>query len=53
MKHNNNDNNNNNLMYFNLLFRGLWFDTLYGNMLKCDPFGNIMVCVHGFKFMNG
>lgn len=33
--------------------RGLWFDTLYGNMLKCDPFGNIMVCVHGFKFMNG
>lgn len=33
--------------------RGLWFDTTYGNLLKCDPFGNIMVCVHGFKFMNG
>ncbi|XP_052098622.1 cytosolic purine 5'-nucleotidase-like [Mytilus californianus] len=32
--------------------RGLWFDSTYGNLLKCDPFGNIMVCVHGFKFMN-
>lgn len=30
--------------------RGLWFDTLYGNMLKVDAFGNIVVCVHGFQF---
>ncbi|XP_045622921.1 cytosolic purine 5'-nucleotidase-like isoform X3 [Procambarus clarkii] len=30
--------------------RGLWFDRLYGNLLKVDGFGNILVCVHGFKF---
>ncbi|KAL5021030.1 hypothetical protein ScPMuIL_000185 [Solemya velum] len=33
--------------------RGLWFDTLYGNLLKIDAFGNILVCVHGFEFMKG
>ncbi|RWS31983.1 cytosolic purine 5'-nucleotidase-like protein [Leptotrombidium deliense] len=32
--------------------RGLWFDTLYGNLLKVDPFGNILVAVHGFKFLS-
>lgn len=31
--------------------RGLWFDTLYGNLLKVDPYGNILVCCHGFKFL--
>ncbi|XP_076372635.1 5' nucleotidase B isoform X6 [Tachypleus tridentatus] len=31
--------------------RGLWFDTLYGNLLKVDAYGNILVCVHGFKFL--
>lgn len=31
--------------------RGLWFDTLYGNLLKMDAYGNILVCVHGFVFL--
>jgi len=31
--------------------RGLWYDKLYGNLLKMDSYGNILVCVHGFKFM--
>lgn len=31
--------------------RGLWFDTLYGNLLKVDAYGNILVCINGFKFM--
>lgn len=31
--------------------RGLWFDKLHGNLLKVDPYGNILVCVHGFKFL--
>ncbi|XP_037776347.1 cytosolic purine 5'-nucleotidase-like [Penaeus monodon] len=31
--------------------RGLWFDKVYGNLLKVDGFGNILVCVHGFKFL--
>ncbi|XP_003744356.1 cytosolic purine 5'-nucleotidase [Galendromus occidentalis] len=31
--------------------RGLWFDTLHGNLLKVDPYGNILVCCHGFKFL--
>ena len=31
--------------------RGLWFDSQYGNLLKVDPYGNILVCVHGFKFL--
>nr|XP_022340789.1 cytosolic purine 5'-nucleotidase-like [Crassostrea virginica] len=33
--------------------RGLWFDKLYGNLLKVDAYGNILVCVHGFKFLKG
>ncbi|GAB1607712.1 cytosolic purine 5'-nucleotidase isoform X1 [Argonauta hians] len=33
--------------------RGLWFDTLYGNLLKVDSFGYIPVCVHGFSFLKG
>lgn len=32
--------------------RGLWFDLIYGNLLKVDGFGNILVAVHGFKFLN-
>ncbi|XP_054721939.1 cytosolic purine 5'-nucleotidase-like isoform X2 [Uloborus diversus] len=31
--------------------RGLWFDTLFGNLLKVDAYGNILVCCHGFKFL--
>ncbi|XP_063221621.1 cytosolic purine 5'-nucleotidase isoform X2 [Bacillus rossius redtenbacheri] len=31
--------------------RGLWFDSLYGNLLKVDAYGNILVCVHGFDFL--
>jgi len=31
--------------------RGLWFDTKYGNLLKVDTNGNLLVCVHGFKFL--
>lgn len=31
--------------------RGLWYDKLYGNLLKVDLYGNILVCVHGFKFL--
>ncbi|KAL1122448.1 hypothetical protein AAG570_002779 [Ranatra chinensis] len=31
--------------------RGLWFDSLYGNLLKVDAYGNILVCVHGFQFL--
>ncbi|KAG0433123.1 hypothetical protein HPB47_020210 [Ixodes persulcatus] len=34
-----------------LLRRGLWFDTQYGNLLKVDPYGNILVCCHGFQFL--
>lgn len=33
--------------------RGLWFDKLYGNLLKMDTYGNILVCVHGFSFLKG
>ena len=32
--------------------RGLVFDTELGNLLKVDTFGNILLCVHGFKFFN-
>ncbi|EYC32967.1 hypothetical protein Y032_0002g536 [Ancylostoma ceylanicum] len=31
--------------------RGLWFDYSYGNLLKVDGFGNILVGMHGFKFL--
>ncbi|XP_055929014.1 cytosolic purine 5'-nucleotidase-like isoform X1 [Argiope bruennichi] len=31
--------------------RGLWFDTVYGNLLKVDAYGNILVCCHGFQFL--
>lgn len=31
--------------------RGLWFDYAYGNLLKVDGFGNILVGMHGFKFL--
>ncbi|XP_026683241.1 cytosolic purine 5'-nucleotidase-like isoform X4 [Diaphorina citri] len=31
--------------------RGLWFDSLYGNLIKVDAYGNILVCVHGFEFL--
>nr|CAD7439395.1 unnamed protein product [Timema bartmani] len=31
--------------------RGLWFDSQFGNLLKVDAYGNILVCVHGFEFL--
>ncbi|KAK2148096.1 hypothetical protein LSH36_516g01008 [Paralvinella palmiformis] len=31
--------------------RGLWFDTAFGNLLKVDSFGNILICTHGFRFL--
>lgn len=31
--------------------RGLWFDYVYGNLLKVDGFGNIMSAIHGFNFL--
>uniref|UniRef100_A0A672H3G6 Cytosolic purine 5'-nucleotidase n=1 Tax=Salarias fasciatus TaxID=181472 RepID=A0A672H3G6_SALFA len=33
--------------------RGLVFDTMHGNLLKVDAYGNILVCVHGFNFLRG
>lgn len=30
--------------------RGMVFDNERGNLLKVDAFGNILLCVHGFKF---
>uniref|UniRef100_A0A4W6BU48 5'-nucleotidase, cytosolic II, like 1 n=1 Tax=Lates calcarifer TaxID=8187 RepID=A0A4W6BU48_LATCA len=33
--------------------RGLVIDTTYGNLLKVDSNGNILVCSHGFRFLNG
>ena len=32
--------------------RGLWFDNETGNLLKVDSYGNILVAVNGFKFLN-
>ncbi|XP_062340021.1 5'-nucleotidase, cytosolic II, like 1 isoform X3 [Osmerus eperlanus] len=29
---------------------GLVFDTMLGNLLKVDSNGNILLCIHGFKF---
>jgi len=31
--------------------RGLWFDSHFGNLLKVDANGNILVAVHGFEFL--
>ncbi|TKS84549.1 Cytosolic purine 5'-nucleotidase [Collichthys lucidus] len=33
--------------------RGLVIDTTYGNLLKVDSNGNILVCSHGFLFIEG
>uniref|UniRef100_A0A3Q2EJR8 Cytosolic purine 5'-nucleotidase n=1 Tax=Cyprinodon variegatus TaxID=28743 RepID=A0A3Q2EJR8_CYPVA len=33
--------------------RGLVFDTMFGNLLKVDAYGNILVCAHGFNFLRG
>ena len=32
--------------------RGLWFDVVYGNLLKVDGFGNILVGSHGLTFLS-
>lgn len=32
---------------------GLVVDTTYGNLLKVDSNGNILVCSHGFQFLKG
>ncbi|CAH8838999.1 unnamed protein product [Trichobilharzia szidati] len=31
--------------------RGLWFDRLYGTLLKMDQFGNILSCLRGFHLI--
>ena len=31
--------------------RGLWFDMIYGNLLKVDGFGNILIGCHGLSFL--
>ena len=31
--------------------RGLWWDSLHGNLLKVDGFGNILFACHGKKFL--
>jgi len=31
--------------------RALWFDSKYGNLLKIDSYGNLLVCAHGFRFL--
>ncbi|XP_054467968.1 5'-nucleotidase, cytosolic II, like 1 isoform X2 [Anoplopoma fimbria] len=33
--------------------RGLVIDTTFGNLLKVDSNGNILVCSHGFHFLKG
>uniref|UniRef100_A0A3Q3GG74 5'-nucleotidase, cytosolic II, like 1 n=1 Tax=Labrus bergylta TaxID=56723 RepID=A0A3Q3GG74_9LABR len=33
--------------------RGLVIDTKYGNLLKVDSNGNILICSHGFRFLKG
>lgn len=33
--------------------RGLVYDTTYGNLLKIDSNGNILVCAHGFEYLRG
>uniref|UniRef100_A0A8C8VLY1 5'-nucleotidase domain containing 4 n=1 Tax=Pelusios castaneus TaxID=367368 RepID=A0A8C8VLY1_9SAUR len=33
--------------------RGLVFDAHYGNLLKVDSHGNLLVCAHGFRFLKG
>ena len=38
-------------LFWFLCSRGLWFDKCYGNLLKMDAYGNILVCIHGFKFL--
>uniref|UniRef100_A0A915PQ81 Intraflagellar transport protein 56 n=1 Tax=Setaria digitata TaxID=48799 RepID=A0A915PQ81_9BILA len=31
--------------------RGLWFDRTFGNLLKVDGFGNILVGIHGYNYL--
>ncbi|KAJ8338780.1 hypothetical protein SKAU_G00355660 [Synaphobranchus kaupii] len=31
--------------------RGLVFDSTFGNLLKVDSHGNILICAHGFSFL--
>lgn len=33
--------------------RGLVYDSSYGNLLKVDSHGNILVCAHGFIYLTG
>ncbi|XP_029693331.1 5'-nucleotidase, cytosolic II, like 1 isoform X1 [Takifugu rubripes] len=33
--------------------RGVVVDSMYGNLLKVDSNGNILVCCHGFHFLRG
>jgi len=42
-------------LHFNPEFtiRGLWFDKKFGNILKVDQFGKILLCLHGFRKVVG
>uniref|UniRef100_A0A7I4K9W8 Bm16934 n=1 Tax=Brugia malayi TaxID=6279 RepID=A0A7I4K9W8_BRUMA len=33
------------------VIRGLWFDRTFGNLLKVDGFGNILVGIHGYNYL--
>ncbi|EJW82969.1 hypothetical protein WUBG_06119, partial [Wuchereria bancrofti] len=33
------------------VIRGLWFDRNFGNLLKVDGFGNILVGIHGYNYL--
>lgn len=46
-------NNRFNPLFSFCFYRGLVFDTMYGNLLKVDAYGNILVCAHGFNFLRG
>uniref|UniRef100_A0A8R1TNW8 5'-nucleotidase n=1 Tax=Onchocerca volvulus TaxID=6282 RepID=A0A8R1TNW8_ONCVO len=34
------------------VIRGLWFDRTFGNLLKVDGFGNILVGLHGYNYLH-
>lgn len=38
---------------FLVFHRGLVYDTTYGNLLKVDSHGNVLVCTHGFVYLKG
>ena len=37
------------MIRLSFVFRGLWFDRKYGNLLKVNQFGRILQCYHGLE----